>query len=183
MIVTAVRQTILIPQNGLTFFGVQGGGLPPPQTLNAGQGQMSWSTSVVRRNRGGAGCVSDRWRDGRVTGERAAADSSERVSGHLSAGALLRIRESDVAGSERQPAICVGDFKPVAAGSNVGPLAQPTGMIFVKAANGESPSSQTVRLQTSTHRRSHSRTGISITGWKMVDGATTGWNAERGTTG
>ena len=49
MIVTAVSQTILIPQNGLTFLAVKGGGLPPPQTfniLNAGQGQMSWNTSV-----------------------------------------------------------------------------------------------------------------------------------------
>ncbi len=49
MIVTAVSQSILIPQSGLTFFAVQAGGLPPPQTfniLNAGQGQMSWSTSV-----------------------------------------------------------------------------------------------------------------------------------------
>ena len=120
MIVTAVSQTILIPQNGLTFFAVQGGGLPPPQTfniLNAGQGQMSWNTSVSTRiRRQLAGRVSDQRRDRRIVAERAAADSRERVSGHVGGRDLLRIGESDVAGREQQPAIRVGGVKPAAAG-------------------------------------------------------------------
>jgi hypothetical protein len=49
MTVTQVEQTILIPQNGLTFYAVATGGAPPPQffsILNTGRGQMPFTTRV-----------------------------------------------------------------------------------------------------------------------------------------
>ena len=53
MTVTAVRQTILLSQTGLTFTAVAGGGSTPQQTfgvLNIGQGVMAWSTDVLGAN-------------------------------------------------------------------------------------------------------------------------------------
>jgi hypothetical protein len=48
--VSAVQQTILLSQTGLTFTGVAQGGSPLPQSfgiLNTGQGSMNWSASAT----------------------------------------------------------------------------------------------------------------------------------------
>jgi uncharacterized protein (TIGR03437 family) len=151
MIVTAVPQTILIPQSGLTFFAVQAGGLPPPQTfniLNGGQGQMSWSTSVSTSS--GGNWLAAFPTNGVTDASSLSASPQIRVNvfpGTLTAGLYYGSVMVTSPGANNSPQFVSVVLNLLPPGSNVGPLVQPTGMIFVAAANGESPSSQPVLVQ------------------------------------
>ncbi len=151
MIVTAVSQAILIPQNGLTFFAVQGGGLPPPQTfniLNTGQGEMIWNTSVSTLS--GGNWLAALPPSGQTTAGAPGAPPVVRVNvypGTLGPGIYygsVRVRSPGANNSPQFVSVVLNLLPP---GSHVGPLVQPTGMIFVAAAGGESPGSQTVLVQ------------------------------------
>ncbi len=151
MIVTAVSQTILIPQTGLTFFAVQGGGLPPPQTfniLNTGQGQMSWKTSVSTVS--GGNWLAAFPGDGVSDASSPSVPPAIHVNvfpGTLTAGIYygsVRVTSAGANNSPQDVAVVLNLLPP---GSKAGPLVQPTGMIFVAAAGGESPGSQTVLVQ------------------------------------
>ena len=150
-IVTAVSQTILIPQSGLTFFAVQAGGLPPPQTfniLNAGQGQMSWTTSVSVVS--GGEWLAAFPTNGVTDASSSSAPPQIRVNvfpGTLTAGIYYGSVKVTSPGANNSPQFVSVVLNLLPPGSNIGPLVQPTGMIFVAAANGESPSSQTVQVQ------------------------------------
>jgi len=151
MIVTAVPQTILIPQNGLTFFAVQSGGVPPPQTfniLNSGQGQMSWNTSVSTLS--GGDWLAAFPTNGVTDASSPSVPPQIRVNvfpGTLTAGIYYGSVKVTSPGANNSPQFVSVVLNLLPPGSNIGPLVQPTGMIFVAPANGESPSSQTVLLQ------------------------------------
>jgi adhesin/invasin len=151
MIVTAVPQTILIPQNGLAFFAVQTGSLPPPQTfniLNAGQGQMSWNTSVSTLS--GGDWLAAFPTDGVTDESSTSAPPQIRVNvypGTLTAGIYYGSVKVTSPGANNSPQFVSVVLNLLPPGSNIGPVVQPAGMIFVAPANGESPSSQTVRVQ------------------------------------
>ena len=151
MIVTAVLQTILIPQNGLTFFAVEGGGLPPPQTfnvLNTGQGEMIWNTSVSTLS--GGNWLAALPPNGQTTAGAAGAPPVVRVNvypGTLGPGIYYGSVQVTSPGANNSPQLVSIVLNMLPPGSHVGPLVQPTGMIFVAAAGGESPGSQTVLVQ------------------------------------
>jgi len=101
MTVSAVQQTILIPQTGLTFFAVQGGGPTLPQffnILNTGVGQMPFTVKGVdaHRWRLAAGDSGER-NVGRQFTNRAG-DSTGRESGNAPTGNLLGHGAGDGAG-------------------------------------------------------------------------------------
>jgi len=151
MIVTAVSQTILIPQSGLTFFAVQGGGLPPPQTfniLNAGQGEMSWNTTVSTVS--GGNWLAAFPTNGVTEASSPSTPPQIRVNvfpGTLTAGIYYGSVKVTSPGANNSPQFVSVVLNLLPPGSHVGPLVQPTGMIFVAAAGGESPSSQAVLVQ------------------------------------
>ncbi len=151
MIVTAVSQTILIPQNGMTFFAVKGGGLPPPQTfniLNTGQGQMSWNTSVSTAS--GGNWLAAFPNDGVSDASSPSVPPQVRVNvfpGTLGPGIYYGSVKVTAGGANNSPQSVSVVLNLLPAGSHTGPLVQPTGMIFVAAAGKESPGSQTLLVQ------------------------------------
>ena len=151
MIVTAVSQTILIPQNGLTFFAVQGGGLPPPQTfniLNGGQGQMSWNTSVSTLS--GGNWLAAFPTNGVTDASSPSVPPQIRVNvfpGSLTAGVYFGSVQVTAPGANNSPQIVLVCLNLLPPGSNIGPLVQPTGMIFVAGAGSQPPGSQSVLVQ------------------------------------
>jgi len=151
MIVTAFSQTILIPQTGLTFFAVQGGGLPPPQTfniLNAGQGQMAWTTSVSTVS--GGNWLAAFPTTGTSDASSPSVPPAIRVNafpGTLGPGIYYGSVKVTADGANNSPQVVSVVLNLLPPGSKVGPLVQPTGMIFVATAGGESPGSQAVTVQ------------------------------------
>ncbi len=150
MTVSAVLQTILIPQTGLTFFAVQGGGPAPPQyfsILNTGVGQMTFNIT-------GGTLSGGPWLSAfPLNGESDASSSivpQVRVEvdpGSLKAGIYygsLRVNSSGADNSPQSVSIILNVLPP---GANIGPLVQPSGLIFSAVAGGGLPGSQTVLVQ------------------------------------
>jgi uncharacterized protein (TIGR03437 family) len=150
MTVTAVKQTILIPQTGLTFFVVQGGGAPPPQffnILNAGVGQMSYST-LASTVAGGS------WPSSFPNNGSSDANSNlvpqVRVDINpkgLAGGVYYGTVKVNAPSANNNPQAVSVILNVLAPGSKIGPIIQPTGLIFGGVAGGESPGSQTILVQ------------------------------------
>ncbi len=149
MTISQVEQTLLIPQSGLTFYAVSGGGAPPPQflsILNTGRGQMPFTTSFSTVTGGS-------W-----------LSAFPRSGTSDAASTVVPTVRIDVDPSSLQPGIYYGTVQVVAPtaannpqfvsvilnvlppGSNIGPIVQPTGLIFT-AQEGSLPSSRTVLVQ------------------------------------
>lgn len=149
--VTDVLQTILIPQTGLTFFAVQGGGKTAPQVfdvLNTGSGQMSFNATASTIPPGGS------WLSVFPPSNLSDANSpvvpEEQVAvdpGNLTAGiyyGTVQVSAPKASNTPQFVSVILNVLKP---GTNIGPLVQPTGLIFTGVAGAESPGSQTVTVQ------------------------------------
>ncbi len=150
MTVSAVPQTIQIPQTGLTFFTVQGGGPGPPQffnILNTGQGEMIFSAAASTRSGGQwlsifpASGVSDA---ASPVVPEVRVDASP--SG-LTAGIYYGSVQVSSAGADNSPQFVSIILDVLPPGSNIGALIQPAGLLFTGIAGAESPGSQTVLVQ------------------------------------
>ena len=148
--VSAVQQTILIPQTGLTFFAVKGGGTPPPQDfniLNSGSGLMPFNITTstlsggqwlsVFPTSGSSDASSDI-----VPQIRVQADPKGLASGVYYGSIKVTSQSAD-----NNPQFVTVVLNVLAAGSKIGPIVQPTGLIFTGVAGGESPGSQTVTVE------------------------------------
>jgi uncharacterized protein (TIGR03437 family) len=149
MTVTAVQQTILIPQSGLTFYAVQGSGALLPQffsILNTGVGQMQFSTAASTTSGGS-------WLSVFPT-----AGTSDNVSpvpqvrvdvtpGNLAAGVYYGTVQVTAPQADNNPQFVSVILNVLPPGSKLGPLVQPTGLIYTAVAGSESPSSQTISIQ------------------------------------
>lgn len=150
MTVTAVPQTILIPQTGLTFFAVQGGGLPLPQffnILNSGVGLMP--SSIMATTLSGGPWLSVFPSSGTSD---ANSDSVPQIRldanpKGLAAGVYYGTVQVSSATANNSPQFVSVILNVLAPGSKIGPQVQPTGLIFTGIAGGESPGSQTVTVQ------------------------------------
>ena len=150
MTVSAVPQTILIPQTGLTFFTVQDGGFPPPQSfsiLNTGVGQMPFTATSSTLSGGnwlfnfpGNG-VSDASTD-IVPQIRLDIDQTG-----LTAGIYYGTVQVSAPGADNSPQFVSVVLNVLPPGSNIGALVQPTGLVFSATEGGDSPNSQTVLVQ------------------------------------
>jgi len=150
MTVSAVPQTILIPQSGLTFFAVQGGGPTAPQffnILNTGLGQMRWTISAATLSGGPwltefpANGVSDA-ASPLVPAVRLDVNPQGLAPG-IYAG-TVQVTAPDADNSPQFVSVFLNVLPP---GSNPGPVVQPSALIFSGVAGGESPSSQTLLVQ------------------------------------
>jgi trimeric autotransporter adhesin len=150
MTVSAVLQTILIPQTGLTFFAVQGGGPAPPQyisILNTGTGQMTFNITGGTLS-GGA------WLSAfPLSGE---SDASSPIvpqvqvdvnPGKLTTGIYYGTVQVNAPGADNSPQFVSIILNVLPPGANIGPLVQPSGLIFAAVAGGGLPGSQTVVVQ------------------------------------
>ena len=148
--VSAVLQTILIPQTGLTFFAVQGGGPAPPQyfsILNTGVGQMIFNIT-------GGTLSGGPWLTAfPLSGESDASSSIvpeirvEVIPGTLNAGIYYGSVQVNSPGANNSPQSVSIILNVLPPGSNIGPLVQPSGLIFSAVAGGGLPGSQTVLVQ------------------------------------
>ncbi|HEV2690966.1 MAG TPA: hypothetical protein VGV35_20560, partial [Bryobacteraceae bacterium] len=150
MTVTAVPQTILIPQTGLTFFTVQDGGQPPPQffsILNIGVGQMPFTATASTLSGGGwlfnfpTNGVSDASTD-IVPQIRIDADPTG-----LAAGIYYGTVQANAPGADNNPQSVSVILNVLPPGSNVGALVQPSALVFAAVEGKESPNAQTLLVQ------------------------------------
>jgi len=149
MTITAVQQTILVPQTGLSFLAVEGGGTPLPQNfniLNTGVGMMPWSVSATTLS-GGA------WLSvfpGNGTTDAASAVVPQvRVTVSprgLRAGTYFGTIRVSASTADNTPQLLSVVMTVLPPNSRVGPVVQPAGLIF-SAASGSMPGSQTVLIQ------------------------------------
>jgi uncharacterized protein (TIGR03437 family) len=150
MTVSAVLQTIQIPQTGLTFFAVQGGGPAPPQffsILNTGVGQMTFNIS-------GGTLSGGPWLSAfPFSGESDASSSivpQIRVGadpGKLTAGIYYGSIQVSSSGANNSPQSVSVILNVLPPGSDIGPLVQPAGLIYSGIAGGPLQSSQTILAQ------------------------------------
>ena len=150
MTVSAVLQTILIPETGLTFFAVQGGGPAPPQffsILNTGIGQMIFNVS-------GGTLSGGSWLSAfPLSGESDASSSIvpqvrvDATPGSLTAGIYYGSLQVSSPGANNSPQSVSVILNVLPPGTDIGALVQPTGLIFSAVAGGGSPGSQTVLVQ------------------------------------
>ena len=150
MTVSAVPQTILIPQTGLTFFAVQGGGPTTPQffnILNTGQGQMLWSVMSSTLSGGSwlsafpANGLSDA-ASSLVPAVRLDVDPKG-----LTAGIYAGTVQVTAPAADNSPQFVSVFLNVLPPGSNIGPIVQPSALVFSAVAGGKAPGSQTVLVQ------------------------------------
>jgi uncharacterized protein (TIGR03437 family) len=177
--VSAVQQTILLSQTGLTFTAVAGGGIVPPQTfgiLNSGNGVMDWSVS-------GATVTGGNWLS--ITPNSGSTDASSltvplvTVSVNpvgLAPGAYSGQIQVTSTTADNSPQFVSVILNVLPGGSNPGPLVLPTGLIFTQAAGGAAAGTQTITLSNLTQLPLTFTTGTLTT-----DGG--GWFAVTPTTG
>ena len=146
MTISAVQQTILLSQTGLTFTAVASGGSAPPQTfgiLNVGQGVMSWSASATTLS-GGSSWLT-------VTPNSGTADASSLQAAlvqvavnpaGLAPGSYYGQVQVSASGAGNSPQFALVTLNVLPAGTNPAPVVQPTGLIFTGAAGATSPGSQ-----------------------------------------
>jgi uncharacterized protein (TIGR03437 family) len=152
--VSAVQQTILLSQTGLTFTAVVNGGIVPPQTfgiLNSGNGVMDWSVSSSTVT-GGNGWLS-------ITPNSGATDASSLTvplvtvsvnPASLAPGQYSGQIQVTSATANDTPQFVSVILNVLPAGSNPGPLVLPTGLIFTQAVGGAPAGSQTITLSNLT---------------------------------
>jgi uncharacterized protein (TIGR03437 family) len=150
MTVTQVAQSLLIPQSGLTFYAIAGGGAPPPQyfsVLNTGRGQLNFSVQFTTLSGGpnwlnvfpGAG--SSTAESNQVPQERVDVDPTG-----LLAGTYYATVQVIAPTAVNNPQFVSVILNVLPAGSHLGPIVEPTGLIFTAPA-GQFPGSQTVLVQ------------------------------------
>ena len=167
MTITAVQQTILIPQTGLTFFAVQGGGPALPQffsILNTGFGQMGFTTSASTLSGGSWLSV---FPSNGVSDAASPIVPQVRVDvnpGGLTTGIYYGSVQVSAPGADNSPQFVSIILNVLPPGSNIGPVVQPTGLIFAAVAGAEPPGSQTVLVQNTTSTPVTFRSGQVIAG-------------------
>jgi uncharacterized protein (TIGR03437 family) len=150
MTITAVPQTILIPQTGLTFFTVQDGGQPPPQffsILNTGVGQMPFTVNASTLS-GGDWLYS--------FPSNGTSDAASPIVPQiridvdptgLAADIYYGTVQASAPGADNNPQSVSVILNVLPPGSNIGALVQPTALVFAGVQGQDSPGSQSVLVQ------------------------------------
>ena len=150
MTVSAVQQTILIPQTGLAFFALQGGGQTLPQffsILNTGQGQMTWRVTASTLS-GGSWLAA--FPSSGVTDASSPIVPQVRVDadpGSLGVGTYYGTIQVTAPSADNTPQFVSAVLTVLPAGTNLGALVQPAGLIFTGVTGSASPGSQSIVLQ------------------------------------
>jgi len=142
MTISAVPQTILIPQTGLTFFAVQGGGPTTPQffnILNTGRGQMLWNVKSTILSGGS-------WLSAFPASGLSDADSAlvptvrlDVNPKDLTPGTYAATVQVTSPGADNSPQFVSVFLNVVPPGSNIGPIVQPSALVFSAARRSAPP--------------------------------------------
>ncbi len=150
MTVSAVRQTMLLSQTGISFTAVASGGSVPPQTvgiLNIGQDVMSWSASASTLS-GGSSWLT-------VTPTSGSTDAASLTvplvnvgvnAAGLDPGQYYGQVQISSSTADNSPQFASVILNVLPAGSDPGPLVRPTGLIFTGVPGATSPGSQVVTV-------------------------------------
>jgi len=153
MTISSVPQSILLSQTGLTFIAVAGGGAPAAQgvdILNVGQGALNWSAATSTFS-GGSGWLAVSPASGSSNAASPGSPVEVRVNGAgLGAGEYYGQLQVSAPSANNTPQIVLVVLNVLPAGSNPGPVVQPTGLLFTGVAGGLSPGSQTVTVSNVT---------------------------------
>jgi uncharacterized protein (TIGR03437 family) len=153
MTITAATHTLLIPETGLSFFAVQGGGPPAPQNidiLNAGSGQMPWTVSASTLAGGPWLTV---FPAGGQTDASSAIVPQVRVNVNpqgLNAGTYYGSVKISSSGATNDPQFVSVILTVLPPGSNLGPIVEPSGLVFTASVGAEPPGSQPITVQSTT---------------------------------
>jgi uncharacterized protein (TIGR03437 family) len=149
LLVTPAAPTLLLSQAGLTFTGIAGGGVVPPQTfgvLNVGGGSMNWTATATTATSwltlsptSGTSVVSSTSPPMVTVG----ADATNLIAGKYTAQIQI-----SAPGATNTPQLVTVILNVLSQGSALPPIVRPTGLIFVRQTGTSSPSSQTVTLNT-----------------------------------
>jgi uncharacterized protein (TIGR03437 family) len=150
MTVSAVRQTLLLSQSGISFTAVASGGSVPPQTvgvLNIGQDVMNWSASASTLS-GGSSWLT-------VSPSSGSTDAASLTVPLVNVGINTAGLDPGQYYGQVQVSSPTADNSPqfvsvilnvLPAGSDPGPLVRPTGLIFTGVPGPTSPGSQVVTV-------------------------------------
>ena len=155
MTVSAVQQTILIPQTGLSFVATQGNGRGSvlPQffsILNTGQGQMRWRVPPTTLS---GGFWLSAFPTAGVTDAAQPLVPQIRVDidpSGLAAGVYYGTIEVIAMDADNSPQSVSVVLTVAPPGAGLGAVVQPSGLSFAGTVGGEAPGSQTVLLQNTT---------------------------------
>lgn len=150
MTITTVSQTTLIPQTGLTFFAVQGGGQTLPQffnILNTGSGQMPFTVRASTITGGNWLFVTPSNGTSDVNSPIVPAIRVDVDPRELSAGIYSGTVQVIAPGADNTPQLVSIFLNVLPPGSRVGPLVQPSGIVFNAVLGKGNPGSQNVTLQ------------------------------------
>ncbi len=153
MTITAIPQTIQLPQSGLTFITISGAGAAPSQSFavkNTGRGVMQWTARASTLSGGPWLSISP------ASGASDAASSSVPLvqvsvdASALSPGSYYGQVQVSAPAADNTPQFVSVALNVLPAGSTPGPIVQPTAVVFSAVAGGESPGSQTLLVSTVT---------------------------------
>ena len=158
--VNAVPQRIVLSSTGMTFTAVAGGGVSPPQTLtilNTGSGSMPWSVTVVPVSGAasaapGSSALPASWLQ--VTPASGASSASQGGGvaqigigpAGLAAGAYYGQVQVTSPTADNSPQVVSVVMNMLPAGSDPGPVVQPSALVFTAVAGGPSPGSQNLAV-------------------------------------
>lgn len=169
MQVTPRDQVLRLSSSGLTFLGVQEGGVILPQSIdviNAGIGSLGWEASLTFMDDG------PRWLTlGSTAGSTESGAGRGQISIHadtagLAAGtyyALLEVRQT---GFDEPPQMATIVLRVLPADANPGPNVAPDSLLFIGSVNAPDPPSQAI-LFANRARRGTTFNSVTVT----VDGA------------
>ncbi len=149
---TLAQKKIVLSQTGLTFTAVAGGGDNAPLSFalaNDGSGVLNWSVSA--RTLSGGDWLS-------VTPDSGSSDAAGVLPGvdvrvdpsQLAPGLYTGQVRVDAPSADNSPQFVSVYVNVLPAGSNPGPILQPSGLRFTGVAGGSNPGSQTVLVYNST---------------------------------
>ncbi|HTW66367.1 MAG TPA: hypothetical protein VME17_17210 [Bryobacteraceae bacterium] len=150
MTISSLSQAILLSQAGLSFLGVQGGGVVPAQSFgvqNIGSGVVNWTASMSTLA-GGSSWLQVSPASG---SSNAAAAASPRVTvsvdaSALSAGTYYGLVRIDAPGAANSPQVLTVFLQVLPPNAEVAGVVQPSQLVFTASAGGESPGSQIVQV-------------------------------------
>ena len=150
MTISAINQAILLSQTGLSFLGVSQGGIVPLQkfgVINIGASVVNWTVSKSTLSGG-----PDWLQVGTSSGSTDAAALTVPTVGvsvnpaSLAAGKYYGLVQVDAPGAANSPQVITVFLQVLAAGSDIGAVAQPAEVLFNASAAGGSPGSQDLLL-------------------------------------
>jgi uncharacterized protein (TIGR03437 family) len=162
--ITTTQQSLGLSQTGLTFRAVSGGGAPPAQSftvLNVGVGALNWTASTSTLS-GGSDWLSATPSTGRSDATTAPIVQVQVKPAGLAPGdyyGQIRISAPDIANSPQALSVVLTVLPSTV---NLGPVVQPTGLIFVGQSGGANPASQTIEITNLSTRPANFSTGASF---------------------